>query len=474
MDTTGCVTFDYTYLMSPPLPSAHGVAEAELAAMSDRVIAACTAVTEARRDGRLPFMDLPYQDESVGRVEQLAAELRGRFDNMVVLGIGGSALGNIALHAALNHPHHNLLSPERRDGYPRIFVEDNVDPDHLTALFDVIDPTRTLFNVITKSGATPETMSQLLIAYDLLRTHLGDQAKNNIVATTDPETGSLRVIAERQGLRTLNVPRGVGGRFSVMSPVGLFSAALSGIDIRRVLAGAAAMDRRCQQADWRANPAALGAALLYALDTTKGKHIHVMMPYSNALGRLADWFCQLWAESLGKIRAEHGQSVNVGPTPVKALGATDQHSQIQLYCEGPNDKAVVMIGVDEFAHDVAIPALFTDQPTVGYLGGRTVQELLHAEQKATALALTASDRPNALLSVPSVSPEAMGELFYMLEVMTALAGELYGINAFDQPGVEAGKLATRALMGASGEEHEAERRRIGRLEAEVTARVLKP
>ena len=474
MSTRSCVAFDYTYLLSPPLPDDHAVTADELDALSGRVGDACQAVAQARRDGRLPFMDLPYQDGAVGCVERLASELHPRFDNVVVLGIGGSALGNIALHTALNHPFHNLLDRQRRGGFPRVFVEDNIDPDHLSGLLDALDLTRTLFNVITKSGSTAETMSQFLIVQDILRTRLGDRAKDHMVATTDPANGPLHEIACHEGLTTLDVPPGVGGRFSVLSSVGLFSAAMSGIDIRRVLAGAAAMDRRCQQDDWRVNPAALGAALLYTLDTAKDKHIHVMMPYSSALGRLADWFRQLWAESLGKVRTENGRTVHVGPTPVKALGATDQHSQIQLYRHGPNDKVVVLVGVGQFSHDVPIPALYADQSAVGYLGGRSMQELLHAEQKATALALTASHRPNATIQVPAVTPEAMGELFYMLEVMTALAGELYGINAFDQPGVEDGKLAARALMGAPGDVHDDERERIRLLEADAPKRVLEP
>src|SRR5205823_1263139 len=173
--------------------------------------------------------------------------------------------------------------------------------------------------------------------------------------TTDPKGGTLRAIADAEEFRTLEVPEGVGGRFSVLSAVGLFSAGMCGIDIEALMSGAAAMDKRLKDPDVLKNPAALIAAIHYALDR-KGKHISVMMPYSTSLYYLGDWFRQLWAESLGKQNGLTKKTGYTGQTPVKALGTTDQHSQVQLYREGPNDKLITFLEVERFNHKLAIPA----------------------------------------------------------------------------------------------------------------------
>jgi glucose-6-phosphate isomerase len=194
----------------------------------------------------------------------------------------------------------------------------------------------------------------------------------------------------------------------------------------------------------------MGAALNYLLYAKKGKPILVMMPYSHALRDLADWFRQLWAESLGKKLSLQGKVVNVGPTPVKALGVTDQHSQVQLYMEGPHDKAFTLLAVERFEEDVPIPHLYPELEAMAYLGGRSLAELFRAEQLATTWALTKARRPNATILFPQVSPHTVGQFIYLMEVMTAFMGKLLQVNPFDQPGVELGKQATYALMGRAG------------------------
>jgi len=273
---------------------------------------------------------------------------------------------------------------------------------------------------------------------------------DHIVCTTDAEKGILRPIVEADGLESFVVPDGVGGRFSVLSEVGLFSAAVAGVDIRAMLAGAARADEATKAAEFDRNPAAMTAAALYLADTSLGAHVHVMMPYSHALRDVADWFRQIWAESLGKAVDTDGNTVNVGPTPVKALGATDQHSQIQLYTEGPYDKVVMLLAVEDFGRELAIPKIHGDVDGIAYLGGRSFGELLGAEMKATEIALSAAGRMNLRIDLPAVTPETVGALFYLFEMVTAIAGRLYGVDAFNQPGVEAGKVATYALMGREG------------------------
>ncbi|GAF90481.1 unnamed protein product, partial [marine sediment metagenome] len=275
-----------------------------------------------------------------------------RFENFVVLGIGGSALGNIALQAALNHPYYNLLDKKTRGGMPRIFVMDNVDPEYFGGLLDIIDPKKTLFNLISKSGGTAEPMSQFMVVREILRKKLGAKAKDHIIATTDKESGILREIVEKEDYESFVIPGNVGGRFSVFTPVGLLSAAMGGIDIAQLLAGAAAMDSRCSTASLTKNPAYRNAVVHYLADTKKGKSISVMMPYSNALYLIADWYRQLWAESLGKKFDVDKKVVNAGQTPIKALGATDQHSQAQLYVEGPNDKIFTLVGAEKYRREI--------------------------------------------------------------------------------------------------------------------------
>jgi glucose-6-phosphate isomerase len=443
------VRFDFNNLMAESLGEAEGLTPATLDARAGAAQAALAAVQAQRQAGGLRWMELPYEDTAA--LLETAAEVRERFKNFVVLGIGGSALGTIALQTALLHPYHNQL-PDAMRPSPRLYVLDNIDPDWLTALLDVLDPVETCFNVITKSGDTAETMSQFLWAHQLLVDRLGNERyAQNVIATTDASKGSLRPLAAQEGYRTFVVPDGVGGRFSVLSPVGLLPAAVTGMDVGELLAGAAYADRLSQTPFLWQN-----AALMYALTQfiayQHGKPMSVMMPYHQGLRTMSDWYAQLWAESLGKEKNRAGQVIHVGPTPIKALGATDQHSQVQLYIAGPKDKTFTFITVDRFNNTLEIPTLKSGQNAVDYLGGHTFNELLAAEAEGTALALAHAGRPNATFRLPEVNAFTLGQLMYLLEVATAISGELYDIDAFDQPGVEAGKVRAYALLGRPGYE----------------------
>jgi glucose-6-phosphate isomerase len=402
----------------------------------------------------LPFD--PMRAEHLAGVRAVVERCRGRFENMVVLGIGGSALGNIALQAALNPPTWNLLPEQARGGGPRLFVVDNVDPTHFRAVLDVCEASpgglrKTLFNVISKSGETAETAAQFMVIRDMISRALGKDYGQNIVAVTDPSRGTMRLICEREGYTTLPVPDGVGGRFSVLSPVGLFSAAMCGIDIEALLNGAADMDRACSEPTLEKNPAAMLATLLVELGTNKGKTNHVLMPYSSSLYLLADWYRQLWAESLGKQRDLRGETVYAGFTPIKALGTTDQHSQVQLYREGPNDKVIGLVEVAEFDRDVTIPEGLGVE-ALRYLEGKTMSALLNNEKRATEYALVESQRPNYTIRFPKIDAYHVGQFISLWQIATAYAGLLLNIDAYDQPAVELGKQATFGLMGRPGYE----------------------
>lgn len=403
----------------------------------------------------LRWMNLGYNEENLWYVKEFASMVKGRFDNILVLGIGGSALGGLAVTEALLKPYWNLLSNEQRNNLPKIFFLDNIDPDTINGLLQVLDLKKTLVNVITKSGSTAETMSQYMIIKDLMEKELGDDYRKNIVATTDQKMGVLRQLADQEGYKTFFVPDDVGGRFSVFSAVGLVPFALVGLDIDKMMSGIKDMDLALKNTDIFQNIAAQSALIQYLMDTQKGKHISVMMPYSSRLKYVSDWYAQLWAESLGKEFNRSGESVHAGQTPVKAMGVTDQHSQIQLYNEGPNDKVITFIRVDNFDTTLSIPPIF-EYTGVGYLGGKTLNDLLNAEADATKVALADYSRPTLTISIDRVDEYNIAQLLYMFEVQTAIAGELYNIDAFNQPGVEQGKNYTYALMGRAGYEDSAQ------------------
>ena len=448
------LTIDYANCLSDRV-GPHGLDAARLDPSGDAA-AGMTALTErlaaSRGTGWERWRELwtePMRTEHLNSVQALASECEGRFDNLVVLGIGGSALGNIAIQSALNPPTYNLMPRADRPG-PRIFVVDNVDPANLGAVLKLCDPKTTLFNVVSKSGETAETAAQFMIVRDRLQQAVGARWADHIVAVTDPAKGTMRTICDEAGIATLPVPEGVGGRFSALSPVGLFSAAMGGIDIEALLDGAKAMDDRCSNPDLHQNPGAMLAFLLVEMGTRKGKPNQVLMPYCNSLYLLADWYRQLWAESLGKKTDADGNTVFAGFTPIKAIGTTDQHSQVQLYREGPNDKVFGFVEVESFGDDdITIPTgMGVDALT--YLEGKSMTALLNAEKRATEYALVESSRPNFTIHVPKVDAHHVGEFIALWQVATAYAGLMLNIDAYDQPAVETGKKATFGLMGREG------------------------
>ncbi len=443
------VRVDYTNMTDKYI--AKGISQKTLDAHKKLAKSAHAFVAENRGKDEL-FMgwtELPYnQDAIVADILATAKLVRRKFENFVVLGIGGSALGPIMAFNALCHLHYNDLPKSKRKG-PKFFVEDNVDPVRMKELLDVIDIKKTCFNVISKSGATSETMAQYLIIADLLK-KAGVSIRENVIFTTDAKKGNLVKISKSLGgVKSYILPDGVGGRFSELSPVGLLPAAVLGIDIKAMLKGAAYMDKLCKTADLKKNPALLCATLQY-ISMNDGKNIGVMMPYSDNLKFLSDWYAQLWAESLGKNETLDGKPCNVGQTPVKALGVTDQHSQVQLYTEGPYDKVITFLAVDSYREKTPIPHGCADIPDVSFLGGHTMEELIRAENKATAHALTMAGRLNYTIHVPEVNAFTLGELLFLFELQTAYAGAMFNINTFNQPGVEAGKKATFALLGKPG------------------------
>jgi glucose-6-phosphate isomerase len=426
------VTFDYQNLLEVE----GGLEDTELVELRPRLQEAVDELLESSPG----FMRLPKSEEYAEASMRLGEEIRrsGATD-FIHVGIGGSALGPMALLKALNHPYYNQL-PDRRG--PRLHFAENTDPNTLGAIIDVADPDSTWVNVVTKSGSTAETMANFLVIRGFLIDSVGNFGyQERTVATTDPEEGFLKEIADREDIKTLPIPQDVGGRFSALTPVGLLPAAVTGLDVEALLAGAAqCVDEVNEQKAEHA--AVVGAAMHFLMDTARGRNVRVMMTYADSLERLAAWFVQLWAESLGKD--------GKGSTPHGAVGTTDQHSQVQLYMEGPQDKVVEIVEIENHPRDLKIPKAYEDLEGVGYLGGHTMAELLNVECDATRRALAEAGRPNSTIKLGAVNEENLGYIFQALEIQTAVAGSLYGVNAFNQPGVEAGKQITYSRMGRPG------------------------
>lgn len=363
---------------------------------------------EARNQGFYKIVD-----EEVNDILEYAKSIEGKYDDIVVLGIGGSALGTICLRQSLMHLHKPI----------KLHVLDNIDPTWMRELDDVVDYNKTLFIVISKSGGTPETLSQ----YFYFR-----EKCNNFVFITG-KSGLLRETGEKKDIKMFDIPENVGGRFSVLTAVGLLPAALIGIDIQALLEGAKKMRDNFLNENLDENLPYQIAQMQY-LHGEKGRNMTVIMPYSQHLIRFADWYRQLLAESIGKSR-------DIGLTPVNALGVTDQHSQSQLYMDGPDDKFFILVKVEDFGQEVMIP-----ESEVDYLEGVSFNKLMHTEQQGTTEALTHNKKPNITLNVPKVDEFNLGALFMLFEGATAFLGEFYGINAFDQPGVELSKKLTKELL----------------------------
>ncbi|MGH9863201.1 MAG: glucose-6-phosphate isomerase [Candidatus Acidiferrales bacterium] len=455
MKSSKGIRYQWTNLRAEVVGSGQGLTPADLDSYRAAARAAVEKFTARIDKGEFGFAGLPFDKKPVGQIERYARACRGRYRSILLLGIGGSALGPFALDAAVNGPR-----PFRRKKVPaELWVLDNVDPLILGRALEQLDPRQTLVLVVTKSGSTAETMAQFLIVYAWLRKKVGaKKAARQVAAVTDPAKGDLLDIARREGFELFAVPPNVGGRFSVLSPVGLLPAALVGVNIKKLLAGAGSMIAACRQTALEANPALEMALHQYLLDTRYRKTVQAIYCYSNALWPLAFWYKQLWAESLGKQFDRRQREVCVGQTVVSALGVTDQHSQSQLYMEGPRDKVIVFWEVERDAYRLRIPPLFPQHSSTDYLGGHTLNELFRAEKFATELAFTEAGRPNATVVFPRADEYSIGQFMMLAEFATAYAGEFYDVNAFDQPGVELGKQLTYALLGRKG--FDAERRRI--------------
>lgn len=405
----------------------------EWAPLDDSVLDAFSA-WEA--EGRLGFLSLPGDGELLSATLSEAALAREKASTMIVAGIGGSSLGLRA-----------LLSFLGREGDFRVIVADTPDSSVLSDITDSCDPSSTLLTVITKSGGTAETLAIFMRIYDWLSGALGEEVDRRVIAITDPVHGDLRRLASERGWRSLPVPPAVGGRFSVLSPVGLFPASFAGIDSAELLCGAESVLEDLRHRGTDSLAASIAAAFLANFRTSP---VHVFFPYSDRLFDSALWFSQLWAESLGKKKGPADSGQCIGQTPLACRGPADQHSMVQLFMDGPPDKTVTIVTAgDGSCHD-PLPGGFDDFPSLSYLQGRTPDQLRAAEAEATGAALEERGLPVSRLAIQDLSPRSMGEMLFALETATVLTGLALGIDPLDQPGVERGKVLTYRAMGRPG------------------------
>ena len=401
----------------------------------------------SRRGADVGFYDLPARDDLVRMVTNEVSRLRSIAEDLVVLGIGGSSMGGQALSAALQHT-------AERPG--QVHFVDNIDPDSMGRLLGRLDPSRTAVVVISKSGTTIETMAQLMVMRRWLRVTLGAGEARSRMTFITGTTSVLREIAAAEGIRAFEIPENVGGRYSVLSPVGLLPAAFLGVDIREVMQGAADMVDRCIDDDITKNPACVIAAGAVLAERELGRRNLVMMPYADALKVVTSWFVQLWAESLGKRLDRHGQVVHSGQTPLPALGVTDQHAQLQLFIEGPKDKALILVRVKKFRHALPVPDELTDREEIAFLGNRDLSEVMQAELRATRAVLLDAGVPVIDVGLDLVDAAHVGGLFVLLEAACACTGFTMGINPFDEPGIDAVKRMAAGLLGRPGYERDAD------------------
>jgi glucose-6-phosphate isomerase len=442
------IQFDDKNCFAAMVGDTHGITPEEFEAGKVMAEGARQRFQKLSDDQVYGFAHLPFTQDLDG-ILKLAEALKGSYDSVCLVGIGGSALGPWAVDCALRGPH--PIQGKHDASNPRLVILDNVDPMFIEAALASMNPKKTIVLVVTKSGSTAETTSTFLLVYHWLKEAVGaKKAPSRVIAITTEGKGDLDGLARKEGFASFYIPQNVGGRFSVLTPVGLVPAALTNVDIRQMMKGAAAINKLAWSPDLNVNTPLRAALVHYLLLAKKQKSIQVAFPYSNRLWGMAFWFRQLWAESLGKARTRKGELVNTGQTPIAALGATDQHSQVQLYIEGPNDKLFTLYRVKKFDTQGKIPADQVGFESFDYLAGQNLAKLIDAECRATAAALTENQRPNCAFTLDRVDAAHVGAMFQLLEFETAFAGELLDIDAFDQEGVELGKKLTYGLMGKKG------------------------
>lgn len=435
----GKLTFDCNFAADAHLKG--GITETDLKSYIEKAAQGLSKLNSMVEEGKVGFPKLPSMD--VSAIKNFAKECKGKYNDLIVVGIGGSALGIEAVVNAILPYGHNAANYTERGCFPRIWVADNVDPSKINGILRLCNQEDTLVVVISKSGNTVETAENFSLVYDWLKSKDLDM-KKHVAVITDPAKGPMREFANNNGFVSFPIDASIGGRFSVLSPVGLLPAAVLGVDIDKILRGAKSVTEE-------GFDRILAAAAVYLYFMQHGKSVNVLMPYSSRLDKFAEWFCQLWGESLGKKNTFDGEMVTFGTTPVRTVGAVDQHSQIQLFREGPLDKVVTFIEISVHDKDTAVSGDY--HPAFSYLKDLRLGALLNSELKATEAALLTSGVPSVKVCLNTVDEHSLGELFMFFQYIVPIIGLAANINPFDQPGVEEAKEYAYGMMNRKGFEN---------------------
>ena len=450
--------FDFSLVQESNLSDGVGISAADFRCAMDQVDRAVKSLEARNLKGEIGFPDLPFLEKEGRAIARDAKALAAKYTHLLVLGIGGSSLGTRAVYEAVG-----MVAAR---GGLKLSVADNVDPDVFFPLLASHPLKKTVVVAISKSGGTGETNAQLSVVIAALKKAVGKRWKEQLTIVTDPQKGIFRRLAREEGLKSYEIPPNVGGRFSVFTPGGLLPLAAAGVRIGGLLNGAAQMEsifRNTRDAD---NPVRFASAVYAHYLYQSPKPVQVWFTYGAGLDRVAEWWQQLWGESLGKKRVCGSP---VGQTPVRALGVTDQHSQVQLYQDGPADKVFTFVRWMKGREKGIMPKAEL-APEMAMFGGRQMRDLFDAEFEGTVGALWAAGRPIVRMEIGSRDEEHVGAFLQFWEWVTAIVGECAGVNPFDQPGVEEGKNITRALMGEKGSEEQRtrfERRIAGIKKAEI-------
>lgn len=439
--------YDFNNLLSENIGNKNGISRQQIDEMQPLATEVLSAVfAESTEEHKAVFDILDNID--LATIKSLATKVRESCENFVVLGIGGSALGSLAIFDALVPTGHNFLNKSDRHA-PRFFVEDSIDPEAIVGLLQTIDLAETVFCVVSKSGKTVETMTQFLYVRDLCEQKLGAEWVNHFVVLTDDNQNFLHNYALGNNLKMLTIPTKLGGRYSVLSAVGIFPAAVLGLDVDAMIGGAKAMLGHCQNGDiWQNAP--LLSAMVNFLHYKNGKNMTVMIPYSETLNVFDDWFCQLWGESIGRDLTRDGQKLvgdaRIGQTPIQVTGPSVQHSQFQLYLEGPDDKTFTFVGIKKFKNDLALPKMLNEIFGKEVARNRTFGDLLNVERVSSESALRMFGKPNETILVERVDEEVLGKMFMFFVCKMLFTAEMLNITPFGQPAVESIKREVARII----------------------------
>ncbi len=448
------LTLDYTNCLATSIGATHGLTESEIETLVAKFPKHHETMEELRASKETGFFDLPYQDTKA--VKDLIKDCKGQYTDLVIIGIGGATVGPASLFGALLHPNWNLLTDKARKGAPRVHLVGNADPVTLNSTLEVVDLKKTLFLIVSRSGNTAETSGIFLWLKEQLKRKNGKTAlAKQIVLATNAEHSALVEIAEKEKIRVLDIPSNLSDRFNVLGPATLLPAGLCGLDIDQLLAGAEAMDKRCRMDRAMENPAYMHSLIHYLLTRKRRKTIHAMMAFSDRLYAVVEWYSHLLSVSLGKMLNRKGKAVHVGPSPASCSGPSGCYGQMQLYQEGPFDKVLTFLTVSDHGADIALPKIHGNIEGVGYLAGSQLSTIIDDAYIGAAHTITASGRPNLTIAMDVVDAHNIGGLYFMLQLSTTMSAELYGIDPFDQPGVDTNKQAVFAQLGRAGFEDKA-------------------